>query len=347
MRTIFAATLAAGCLLSGAASAQEQKGFRDWMVVCDNSRECAAFGFSREPSAGYLKIERQAGPGGRLEAGIAVLSFEGSPPAKGWTIRADGKILFDKVTFESGDWGAVWSVRGDDARHLVNAARNASSLTVEGPGLKVDIVLSGSSASMRFIDERQGRAGQQDALAAIGPASPAAAPQPPARPIVKVPAAPSQARLPVPPKSISAMPGRGDCDPPMEGAKPEILRARLGPNLMLWGVQCNSGAYNFSYLFFTTDEQGGNRRPVAFPYAPGSNQAQTLFVTNPEFDADTLTMSSFEKARGLGDCGAVLSWAWTGKAFALISQDIMSECNGVGTEHWPSLYRATADQAAR
>ncbi|RYF92866.1 MAG: DUF1176 domain-containing protein [Caulobacteraceae bacterium] len=151
--------------------------------------------------------------------------------------------------------------------------------------------------------------------------------------------------MPSTPAFVTAIPGTGECDPAMDGASPQIIKARLGPGLMLWGVQCSSGAYNVGYLFFTSDERGGNKRPVAFPYAPGSSQPQTLFVTNPDFDADTLTLSSFEKARGIGDCGALLSWAWTGQRFALISQDQMSECNGVGTEHWPSLYRATPDQA--
>lgn len=350
MRTIFAAILAAGCLLGAAASAQEQKSFRDWWVVCDNSLECAAFGFSAEEGEGYLKIERRAGPGGRLEAGLVVLAGEGRPVPHSWSVRADGKVLFDRLTFEDAGSGAAWSVQGDAARRLVNAARDASSLTVEGPGgVKVAIVLSGASASLRYIDERQGRAGQADALAAIGKVSPAAARAAPARPVIDVPASPAQTAIPVtPPTFLAALRKTGEgCDVPMEGEEDPVIKARLGPNLMLWGLRCSSGAYNVDYRFFTTDDRGKNPRAQTFAYASGTEQKDTLYVTNPEFDSGSLILSSFERARGIGDCGAILSWAWTGKAFALVSQDIMSDCHGVGSEHWPSLYRATVNQAVK
>lgn len=334
--------------ITGAAQAQVSKTFRDWMVICDNTRVCAAFGFSTSPGDGFLKIERQPGPGGKLEAGLALFPFgDEPPPADGWTVKADGVVLFDDLTFEVGEWGATRVFGGEDAVRLVAAARDASTLTVEGPGgLTSDIVLSGSSASLRFIDDQQGRAGLTDALAARGDGSPGMAATPPVMPVISVPATPDQSGLPTRlPAFMANLQKHEDCDSLGSPEDFPPIKARLAPDLILWGGICSSGAYNFSYKFFTSDQRGGNVKELSFPYAPGSEENDTVYVTNADFDPDSLTMTAFEKGRGLGDCGSILSWVWNGEAFVLLRQDIMPDCRGVGAEYWPTLYRATPDQA--
>jgi hypothetical protein len=341
-----AALAAALALLSaGAAQAQVSKGFREWRVICDNTRVCAAFGFSREPSAAYLRIERQPGPGGRLRADVGLVSFEGD--GKGaWAIKADGKVVpgLGAVAFQSGEWSMTLTLEGEQARRLVSAARDAGSLTIEHPGVTpIAIVLTGSSASLRFIDEQQGRVGLTDALAAVGPKSPATAPPAPAPPVIRVPAGPAQARLPArPPGTVGQMAGEDVCDQPGE----VDVKVRLGPDLMLWGGLCSSGAYNALYRFFTADDRGGHLKALSFPYASGTGgPAATDDVVNPQIDAETLTITAFEKGRGPGDCGELVTWVWTGKAFVLARQDTMPDCQGVPAEQWPTLFRATIDQA--
>ena len=44
------------------------------------------------------------------------------------------------------------------------------------------------------------------------------------------------------------------------------------------------------------------------------------------------------KGRGIADCGQLTNWAWTGKAFVLISENTMPACHGVSSDDWPPLF---------
>ena len=46
------------------------------------------------------------------------------------------------------------------------------------------------------------------------------------------------------------------------------------------------------------------------------------------FDPETLTLSSFFKGRGLGDCGTAGIWRWDEFAFRLEAFYAKSECDG-------------------
>jgi hypothetical protein len=63
-------------------------------------------------------------------------------------------------------------------------------------------------------------------------------------------------------------------------------------------------------------------------------------TTNAGFDPSTMTLSSFSKGRGLGDCGTAEDWGWDGQAFRLTLLRFMAHCFGVPSEDWPILYRA-------
>jgi hypothetical protein len=51
-------------------------------------------------------------------------------------------------------------------------------------------------------------------------------------------------------------------------------------------------------------------------------------------------LSSFHKGRGIGDCGAIWGWAWTGKTFRLTAYATMPECRGISSDDWITLWRA-------
>ena len=46
------------------------------------------------------------------------------------------------------------------------------------------------------------------------------------------------------------------------------------------------------------------------------------------------------KGRGIGDCGAMGGYAWTGTSFALTAFSMMGECRGIGSDDWITLYRS-------
>jgi hypothetical protein len=64
-------------------------------------------------------------------------------------------------------------------------------------------------------------------------------------------------------------------------------------------------------------------------------------VTDPDgLDDGSPEMSSFHKGRGIGDCGATWTWAWTGKTFRLTAYATMPDCKGISSDDWITLWRA-------
>ena len=149
----------------------------------------------------------------------------------------------------------------------------------------------------------------------------------------------SQAGLPAKlPAAIRASPKLKDCDAEAIGQDPTI--ARLGPGQVLWGAPCSAGAYNLLSVLFIADEAGRGAREIIPPDAQEPNPDAGDELMNIDYDAKTRTLTSFAKARGIGDCGVQSSWVWDGKAFRLLDETVMPDCQGVGSDDWPSLYHA-------
>jgi hypothetical protein len=53
-----------------------------------------------------------------------------------------------------------------------------------------------------------------------------------------------------------------------------------------------------------------------------------------------MTLRTFNKGRGIGDCGDEESWIWDGKTFRLAEVKTMPHCRGVPGDDWPVIYRA-------
>ena len=53
-----------------------------------------------------------------------------------------------------------------------------------------------------------------------------------------------------------------------------------------------------------------------------------------------MTLTSFEKSRGYGDCGSEEQWVWDGKAFRLALERSRGECRRIPIDDWPVTYRA-------
>jgi hypothetical protein len=173
-------------------------------------------------------------------------------------------------------------------------------------------------------------------LARPGAKPASAVPPPPPAPLIRAAAAVDQRGVPAhAPKGMTK--GIDDCDtdPGVEG---DDIVARLASGVMLWGPQCSPGAYNQVTAFFVGDEHARGLRRVSFPEPPGAGQASDDLLFNAGFDAKTQTMTTFSKARGIGDCGEVADWVWDGKAFQMISDNVMPACRGVLSDDWPPLF---------
>jgi hypothetical protein len=320
-------------LAAAAPAALANETFKDWWAACDNTRQCAAFGFGGEAfeMAGYLKITRGAEPETAPEVRIVM---EGKAGA--WTLSVDGRPLASVTARDEDGERAAAELTAAQASALIAAAANGEALQVSAGGKPLGAIsLAGSSAALRWMDDRQKRAGTVTALVAKGRAPASSMPPPQPTPVVQTAPPVSQDGLSArTPRAVSAL--MKDCDDDIATLEVEPLVARLSPGLTLWAPLCTRGAYNMIHSFFVMDAKGV-ARPLAIRH-PGSDDAVTELM-NVSYDAKTRTLYNFEKGRGLGDCGASNAWVWDGKAFVPTSQDLMGECRGVPPDDWPVTYR--------
>lgn len=339
MRTVLIA-LAAALAVAGGAHAAGTKQVKDWLGVCANTGACSAFGFSPEEdeNGGYLIIQRDGGPSAPPHISIVFDPGDKQPTAD-WTLKLDGHPIAGAgpAHAEGSDAGARAELTGHAASAVIGALRNGQSLQVLAGGKQqVAISLAGSAAILLWVDDQQGRLETVTALARPGPKPASSVPPPTPVPLIRAAAPVDQTGvLEHAPKGMTK--GIEDCDLD-PSITPDDTIARLAPGVMLWGPQCGMGAYNEVSVFFIGDEHGRNLKRVKFPEPPGADQASDDLLINVSFDPKSQTLASFSKGRGIGDCGQVTDWAWSGKAFVVISEDTMPACRGVPNDDWPPLF---------
>lgn len=328
--------IAAALALGGAARA-ETASFGDWTVVCDNVRDCTAFGFVAENGTdGYIVLAREGLPA----AGPKVRIATREPSPQSWRLTIDGKPIPGLGLVRAMPVGAESGVEAtltpQQSALVAAAVRNGKSLGVSAGRTTTDISLAGSSAALRWMDDRQKRVGTTTALVATGPRASVTVPPQPLAPVIR--AGPVQPQTNLPKTQPAAIrPLLADCeDEEMRKERnADPIVARVSPGTILWGEYCSSGAYNILYAFWAVDEETGEARPLVF----GEEDAGNVLM-NVDFDPRTQTLSNFDKGRGLGDCGAETDWVWNGHGFSMKRQTLMPECRGVLPSDWPVSFRS-------
>jgi len=355
-RFLLAIALAAPAACAHAAS----KDFRDWLAVCDNLRNCSAYALNSDSNdaAAYLRIDR----GGEANAPVTVTLSVELNDAKGYTLAFDDPALpglpgglHVGEESEGSDYRRIVLARGEAAAPLIESIRKAKSIVVtrqfpdgkKSDGAVSQISMSGAVASLLWIDDQQKRLDTVTALVRRGDKPASAVPPQPKAPVI-VAAKPSNAKPPKkhPPALLAR--GRKLCDEDEvdEGSKLEDVNS-LGGGQFLYQFTCpdSSGAYNFLNVFLMGPAGDVKAlRPVTFRRPQGvgdsNDEAPKSGLTNPLFDPETMTLTSFNKGRGYGDCGVEEQWVWTGKVFQLSLQRMMSDCKRIPLDDWPVTWRA-------
>lgn len=337
----FSAAIAAslglcGALVTSGASAGELKEFKDWAVGCDNLRNCTAIGFvADEAQAGtYIRISRGGDrdaqpvvriasmPDSDVHAPSLQLSLSGVPNGAA-PQRLAARVVDDFVDAD---------LNGGAAMKLIDDLRNAQSLSVElfdgasAKGAKT-VSLSGAAAALRYMDAQQLRVGTVTALVAKGPAA--------ASTIRDVPAVPHFVGKVLSPMNAPKRlpPGVGKPDETCDAGEASVIAFKAPDGVSLIGVCQSSGAYNTSYSFWVV--RAGSQKAVAADFDSGGGE-----VVNPGLSKDGLTLSTFDKGRGVGDCGDSAEFTWDGTAFRTLTESEMPECLGVPSDDWPVTYTA-------
>jgi hypothetical protein len=352
VRRLLGAGLIVCLALPAAPACADIKGFRDWLAACDNLRACSAFGFDTELSGNnYLRLER----GGAADSSLRI------------TIVVDaGKDLKFRLAFDDPGLAGlpgealVGETSGDDdSRRLtiaepqaVTAAlaslRKAKTLVITridpagappSDPARSEISLAGLAAALLWIDDQQKRVGTVTALIGRGDKPAAAVPAVPALPVVT---AAKRAAGATPKKAPAAVIAKARAMCEDKSLREADDATRLGPDEMMYWFQCTkiSGAYNF-VTALVINSPGKPVRPAEFKFPPGYGaDAHDYSPINAGYDEETQTLSTFNKGRGLGDCGSAIDWAWDGQVFRMVLSKAMPECRGVPQEDWPALYRA-------
>ncbi len=309
-----------------------EKLYGDWVVACDNLHGCEMTSLQpgdqpvpEDDSAwdASMSVTRAAGPAG----GFTVEVWASSKLGGAVTLKIDDVAI---ATATAKDESV--SFIGADAARIAAAMSNGKALAVAGGDGKVAarISLAGSSASLRYIDANQGRAGTVTAVVARG-----------SKPASAVPAAPAAERIvalrpsgtpAIVTKAMRAgMEKQSECDGLYDGAEtvPEVETFALGGGKTLALLPCGAGAYNYSSVAFIV--AGG--KAVRADLDGGDDM-----LVNAGFGNGVL--SSYNKGRGVGDCGTAETYVWDGARFRRTEARSMSECRG--STNWLITYRATA-----
>jgi hypothetical protein len=250
------------------------------------------------------------------------------------------------------------TVEGDQTAPLIESLRKAKDIIVtriDPPGKKSDtpvskISLNGAAAALLWIDDQQKRLGTKTALVRRGDKPESSVPPQPKAPVVVAAKGLSGAvadKKPAPrEEAIVKAKGRQLCG---EGDEGEFDSAdALSADTWLYSFRCpgSSGAYNFSYTFLIAQAgqpHAARQAVLRWPVKIGDLQTDAeseRFATNPQFSNTDMTLVTFSKGRGIGDCGTEESWVFDGKGFRLLEVKMMPDCRGVPLEDWPALYRA-------
>jgi len=314
--------------------------FGDWTVACDNVRHCE--GFALPPAddserSWLLYLSRRA-------AGAAAPTVEAYPaysdgdgvPAR---LRIDGRdtpFRFDGNGRAQGDGAALLAA--------VAAARKVEAVDGSGKVLAT-IPVTGASAALRWIDDRQKRVGTVVAIVAKGTGPASAVPPPPPLPRISQPPvskAPPRKLRRADGQAVQLRFGHGWCDAERSS---EVATYRLDAKHTLGIVGCMMGAYQGASVVIVIDEMGNwNPAQVEQARSDGTDADNSgSIITEASYDPKTRLLGMFAKGRGLTDCGASATWAWDGTMFRLASYQALDPCLGAPPGMWLSRWQTAND----
>lgn len=334
-------------LAAGSAGAAEQvplySNLKDWLVACDNTRQCTALSNATEEDVQTLptwslSVIREAGPEGALHVGLFSYNKASSQPL------LDGKPLKVKLQpgkLTEGSVPEVYSVEGSDAQALIAELRNGQRLVLPTEQGEAVTSLSGMSAALLLMDSVQGRLSTTTALLRKGSNPANSVPPAPAAPLAPTWQAPEALSEAESKRLLDAVREamRNDWQPDMyEDELPEGQAFALSDREALVILKTGCGAYNCAYSLYQVPlDQPQQARKARIAEIP-------VFEDLPpngsvEFDSASGELSSFTLAMGMGGCGFTQRWRYDGQGFVPLHASMLGTCLGLDSTYWPVLWR--------
>lgn len=335
-----------------AAAAQPQPGdvtfYKDWYAACDNAPTCETGSLGWTDGA-YVRIIRTPWPDDDIEISVVVQNLKVDMIA----LKIDG----ERVATGALNGENVYVVDGEQTLDIARKLVRGNVLTIVDANAEntIDpalarISLSGSAAAMRYLDQKQGKAGTRNAFAAIGRKKDDMTAA--LLPVVQRQIPPEIKDLPKKKQLMKLAETAGCTDRVNDDTDQVFPLARNAQNEQIIAiVACWSGAYNFVSKVFigerpvTDDDADWRFKDADFDFQPGGSFSLdgSAVMVNAFFNTEEGILGNHAKARGVGDCGASQSYVWDGRMFRLIEATDMPECKGVW--QWPVVWRAKVETA--
>lgn len=334
-------------LATGSAGAAEQvplySNLKDWLVACDNTRQCTALSNATEEDVQKLptwslSVSREAGPEGALHVGLfSYNKASGQPLLDGKPLQV--KLQPGKLT--EGSVPEVYSIEGSDAQALIAELRNGQRLVLPTEEGEAVTSLSGMSAALLLMDSVQGRLGTTTALLRKGNNPASSVPPAPAAPPAPTWQAPKPLSEADSKRALDAVreATRSDWEKDMvEAGLPEGQAFALSDSEALVILKTECGAYNCAYnLYQAPLDQPQQARRASIPEIPVFEELPPS--GSVEFDPASGELSSFTLAMGMGGCGFTQRWRYDGQGFVPVHATMLGTCLGLDSTYWPVLWR--------
>lgn len=322
--------------------------FKDWIVGCDNQRTCVAkSAVPDESDAATLKFRRTAGAAGTLTASIAADDAINTS-----VFRLDGKPLAANLHWIGDADIGGYRLGSEESLTLARSLAAGSSLQTSRDNSQPPVSLRGLSATLLFIDDVQGRVGNQTALLSVGGGAASALPAAPALPVLQ--AAPRPAPLPDAQAFAHAVRVshaallKQHCDPDLSDFSDDSAEPLTGTDALVL-LTCWGGAYQSSLLVLRAPRNApAQAKLAALPLPPGAPKPDPdddpAVLSEADYSPADATLSTSAKGRGLADCGLSAQWVFDGRGFEPSSYDYQDRCSGAPGD-WLPLYRTQVEKA--
>lgn len=315
--------------------AQEGREFRVWNARCEADLSCRA---ETRPVGGAradyrFRLTRQRDEATWNIVLSTVVARPGFPYEVYATIDG-GSFAFDREdTIGAYGQASDLYLLGAEAQRLMEALGPGNEIWFEFLESSGDMhdprfSLSGLSAALLWIDEKQGRVGSQRQAGN------------PPKGLTPVDNS-GDDQVTLPPDLIEFHRAQKDCDALEHNPYRTLSRSiDLGDGNMLYLVPCEGGAYNATFAAYRRNALGYFRASFA-TYSDETSWTVSGHLYNPEWNDEARTLTSFFKGRGIADCGSLTIWQLRDGYLRLEKLHHKQECDGEGDPgDFPLVYQA-------
>ncbi|WP_345828510.1 DUF1176 domain-containing protein [Erwinia sp. HDF1-3R] len=321
------------------------KTFSNWQITCNNLNSCVARSFPGDKGL-VMTVSRHAGVNDRplisIDYGNHYSGELNGAPLKDNLLLDGQRLRLDLKHWEVESHHLTTSHAISIDEFLQQVMDAGAIQLLYRPDASIS--LQGLKAALLLMDDIQGRVNGMSAWVKRGSRS--------AEDVTPEPEVPVIMPLSHPPLALTRDETTGlidfgtwrintdECS--LDPQRREVSVAPLSDQKALLLISCEMGAYNVIDLAFEVTRSlpyVAKGVTLTLPFVPPSHTEKQLELVNAEYDASSGALLTYNKGRGLGDCGLATRWQYDGREFVLADYAEESTCDAWhGSADWPSLW---------